>query len=263
MVDVLHYAEKVFNNRPADVSLVNSRDPLMVGEEKDLIGFRFFDVVQNFRGQEEITNYSGMYYFGSRISYKDLVLEQDDFIKRMQLDYLSRLGIEEAIFCEKAGKVISTISVSDKTIEEVRLERINEQVRNIDVNQKEFLNTLITTLEEHGNDVDIITSEVLEFLCDLEIDPEIDAIEAIIRTYDLYVNGYKAASTSAVVGDLKIGSYERETYFKLSDSVDMVSPLYQEYPYLEKMMDKVKLAISDEDSLAESVQAKTKSKRNK
>ena len=45
MVDVLHYAEKVFNNRPADVSLVNSRDPLMVGAEKDLIGFRFFDLV--------------------------------------------------------------------------------------------------------------------------------------------------------------------------------------------------------------------------
>ena len=62
---------------------------------------------------------------------------------------------------------------------------------------------------------------------------------------------------------MKIGSYERETYFKLSDAVDMVSPLYQEYPYLKKMMDKVKLAISDEDSLAESVQAKTKSKRNK
>ena len=233
-----YYVEKYYNSAVSQeldsnikIESVSDCNPLSVDEEKGLVGFRFFEACLNGGDVIPFKNYSGMYYFGSRISYKDLVLEQDDFIKRMQLDYLSRLGIEEAIFCEKAGKVISTISVSDKTIEEVRLERINEQVRNIDVNQKEFLNTLITTLEEHGNDVDIITSEVLEFLCDLEIDPEIDAIEAIIRTYDLYVNGYKAASTSAVVGDLKIGSYERETYFKLSDAVDMVSPLYQEYPY--------------------------------
>ena len=29
----------------------------------------------------------------------------NDFIKKLQLDYLNRFGIEEAIFCENAGKV--------------------------------------------------------------------------------------------------------------------------------------------------------------
>lgn len=69
-----------------------------------------------------------MYYFGERVTYKDLTLiHKDNFIKRMQRDYLSRLGIDEAIFCENANRIIYNINPKDKTIDGLKLERLNEK----------------------------------------------------------------------------------------------------------------------------------------
>ena len=75
--EITYYVEKVYN-RDANSNnkeqykfyKVNTKNPLMIEEEKDLIGFRFYDVDE--KGNK--TNYSGMYYFGERITIKELIL---------------------------------------------------------------------------------------------------------------------------------------------------------------------------------------------
>lgn len=255
---VTHYVEKIYNRSQIDanggreVCRVESRDPLMIDEEKDLIGFRFFDVKKTKHDDNHkddfgpLTNYSGMFYFGERVAYRDLIFAADgDFIKKLQLDYMNRFELSEAIFCEKSGRVISCINEDDKTIEEVKIERVNEQANAIFISQKDFLSGIGCVLEANGNYIDAITSDVVCPISDTITGDSVDSMISIVRTYDLYVNGYKTISSSGIINDDRLGLISRDTYFRLSDAETLVSPLYQEFPYLEGTMYKLKLALAN------------------
>lgn len=245
---ITYYVEKVYNistnngsKEKYEIQKVDTKNPLMIEEEKDLIGFRFYDVDE--KGNK--TDYSGMYYFGERITIKELILIDNDFIKQMQRDYLVRRGIEEAIFCENANRIICCIDSNDRTIDEVKLERIKEQARAIFINQREFLNRIIDLLEKYGNDVDIVMLERYYPIADVITEDDVDDVSSIIRTYDLYVNEYKVLSSSAIVNKNNMGLDNINTYIRLSDALETFESLYQEYPYLEVVINNFMLELSN------------------
>lgn len=248
------YIEKYYKGKFAEVSKTDSKDPLMIEEEEDLVRFRFYDIEEVFINGKKISNvefqkkYSGMYYFGERISSNDLFLtSSDDVIKKMQLDYLNRLGIDEAIFCEKSGEIIPVRNSNDRTIDEVRVEEITKNASVIFVNQKDFLNKITEVLQSHSNDVDVVVSESFYPIANVITGDEVDDEKVIIRTYDLYVNEYKVLSSSAIVSGNKMELENKDTYIRLSDAMDSVISLYQEFPYLEKMMYNFKLGLWKEN----------------
>jgi len=256
---VRHYIEKFFNRNSTGLnrfevkaSVIDSRNPLMIEEEKSLIGFRFFDVEEVIYDRNALNhmetekNYSGMYYFGERITCNDLVLASDgDIIKRMQFDYLNRLGIGEAIFCEKTGEIIYPIIFEDRTIDEVKMDEIMRNARIIFVNQREFINRIVELLEVHNNIVSVIVSEIYYPIADVLTFDEVDDVCAIIRTYDLYVDEYKVLSSSAIVNDDRMELENKDTYIRLSDALDTVGLLYQEFPYLRCAMNKFMVELWD------------------
>lgn len=274
-----HYIEKIYNhsqdsiNGGVEICRVKSRDPLAVEEEKDLVGFRFFDAGEGvYKNGHRVSlfsprNYSGMYYFGKRLTYKDLFFQADkDPIKKLQLDYLNRYGIDEAIFCERAGKTISCINENDKTVDEVKLAMVDEKASSIFISHRQFFDNVICCIEEHewkenGEHLtDVIISESVCPLCDMDV-PNTGSISAIIRTYDLYVRGNKEISFSTIMKGGRMGCLGEDTYFSLRDALNAVKPLYQDYPYLEEAMYNMKLAFADErDNASEVSTGKVKSK---
>ncbi len=259
-----HYVEKFYNsnwndvNSGVQIAMVESRDPLLVIEEKDLVGFRFFDVgemvsksgrVRNFI---PANNYSGMYYFGKRLSYQNLFLDaKTDPIKKLQLDYLNKYGIEEAIFCENAGKIVSCIHAGDKTIDEAKLERVDEQADTIFISQSKFFEGLAGCIEEHegktddpDREINVIVSEVVCPLCDVGV-PGMESDTAIVRTYDLYIGKHKKMSSSSVVKGDNVGCLGCDSHISLKDACCLVRPMYQNYPYLKDAIDDMKMAYAN------------------
>lgn len=265
----VHYIEKIYNRREDDINdgieicRVNSRDPLAVEEEKGLVGFRFFDVdVDRYQNWDVVNfgyakNYSGMYYFGKRLTYRELFSQAlKDPIKSLQLDYLNRCGVEEAIFCEASGKIISHINEDDRTIDEVKVALVEEQASSIFITHQQFFNTIASSIEEHERKnesfVDVIVSGSVCPLCEMEI-PDVDSMSAIIRTYDFYVGENKEFSSSTIIPGDKIGNLGQETYFSLREALDIINPLYQDYPYLEEAIYDFKLSFADEKTGPNSV----------
>ena len=83
---------------------------------------------------------------------------------------------------------------------------------------------------------------------------------SIIRTYDLYVNKYKVLSSSAVINRNSMGLENIDTYIRLSDALELVMPLYQEYPYLEGIINSFILEFSNKgESLINSIKCREKS----
>lgn len=268
------YVEKLFNRNEFDlnggleVHRVDECDPLLISEEKDLVGFRFLEVDEVIIGDQRVSlgipkQISGMYYFGDRITYKDLVDAGDDFFKKLQLDYLNRFGVEEAIFCEKAGRVISCIDRIDKTMDEVRIERINEAANRMFINQKDFLEGIAEVLEKRHNTVDIIMWDELIPIADCITGEEVDNMESVVRNYDVYINGYRTFSSMGIIGDDRLGLYDKDTYFRLSEASELASSLYQEFPYLEGAMYNLKLSLAKDvaTDIKEALTGQGKNKR--
>lgn len=258
-----HCIEK-FYNKSGDsikVSDIESRDPLMIKEEEGLFGFRFFDVLDDENGL--ITNYSGMYYFGQRISYKELTLETDlDFIAQLQLEYLNKFGLDEAIFCENTAKIITIIKDLDVTIDEVKVEELLKKASTIFISQQQFMSGLAKLLATYGNDVSVITSEEMIEICDRDYFLDDDS-DVIVRTYDLYVDEYKNISVTGIVAGNKMGVVGQDTYFRLSDAIGVVRPLFQEYPFLEKAVQSLELSlINGSDNIEEPLVSKTMVKKS-
>ena len=245
----LHFNPKEFSlNGGISVREVDCCDPLLIEEQKDLVGFCFFDVDVWFSGNAMLStmgSHSGMYYFGDRVTYESLVVgAEKDFLKKLQLDYLNRFGVEEAIFCENAGKVITSVNKEDRTIDEVRIERLTREANTIFINQKDFVEGIAMVLEEKHNHVDIVVSDELMPISDVLTGEEVDNETDIVRTYDVYVDEYKLFSTMGIVHDDRLGLYDRDTYIRLSDAEELASSLYQEFPYLEGAMNNLKLSLA-------------------
>ena len=240
-----HCIEKFYNKSGNSIKIgeIESRDPLVVEEEDGLFGFRFFDIEEDEKGS--ITNYSGMYYFGQRISYKELTLDTDlDFIAQLQLEYLNKLGLDEAIFCKNTAKIITSIRDLDRTIDEVKVDELLKSASTIFISQQQFMSGLEELLVTYGNDVSVITSEEMVEICDRDYFLDDDS-DVIVRTYDLYVDEYKTISVRGIVAGNKMGVVGQDTYFRLSDAIGVISPLFQEYPYLEKAMQSLELSLAN------------------
>lgn len=247
----LNFIPKEYSlNGGISIKEVECCDPLLIEEQKDLIGFCFFEVDQWFSDDKSASfsvmgERTGMYYFGERVTLEALLKDADnDFIKKLQLDYLNRFGVEEAIFCEKAGKVITSVKDADKTIDEVRIERLNAEANTIFINQKDFVEGIAMVLEEKHNHVDIVVSDELVPISDVLTGEEVDNETDIVRTYDVYVDEYKLFSTMGIVHDDRLGLYDRDTYFRLSTALELASSLYQEFPFLEGAMQKLKFVLA-------------------
>lgn len=230
------------------IEKVLERDPLEVLYETNLVGFRFFDVLQTMVGCKVVSsdspiNYSPMYYFGDRLSYQDLLmLGDDDFIRNLQLQYLDRKELEEAIFC-KCGVIIDSCCSEDMTIDEAKLSELEKRKRQIMINQSEFFNGLGELLDSNTrSDVTLTVSEVME---PVVLDEELCDEEAIVREYSLYADKYLLTSSLGIVQAKRLGNMSQDTYFSLENAAKAIEPLYQEYPYLRKIMKDYKLAISN------------------
>ena len=268
----LNFIPKEYSlNGGISIKEVECCDPLLIEEQKDLIGFCFFEVDQWFSDDKSASfsvmgERTGMYYFGERVTLEALLKDADnDFIKKLQLDYLNRFGVEEAIFCENAGKVITSVNKNDRTIDEVRIERLNEEVNKVFINQKDFIEGLAMILEERKNHVDIVVSDEKIPICDCLTGEEVDNETDIVRKYDVYVSEYKLFSTMGIIHDDRLGLYDRDTYFRLSDAEKLASSLYQEFPYLEGAMNRLKLALARdrEVDVIESITGKKQDEKKK
>ena len=252
----LHFVPNEYSlNDGISVEAVECCDPLLIEEKNDLLGFCFFEVDQcfsddNMMSFSVIGERSGMYYFGERVTLNGLLKDvENDFIKKLQLDYLNRFGIEEAIFCENAGKVITLLNKNDKTMNEVRVERLNSEANTVFINQKDFIEGIAIVLEENHNHIDIVVSDEEVFISDVLTGEDVDNETDIVRIYDVYADGYKLFSTMGIVHDDRLGLYDRDTYFRLSDAEVLVSSLYQEFPYLEMAMNKLKLGLAKDKKI--------------
>lgn len=230
------------------IEKVLERDPLAVSYEDNLVGFRFFDVLQTMVGGRVVSsdspiNYSPKYYFGDRLSYRELLmLGDDDFIRNLQLQYLDRKELEEAIFC-KCGVIIDFCDSEDMTIDEAKLSELEKRKRQIMINQSEFFNGLGELLDSNTrSDVTLTVSEVME---PVVLDEELCDDEAIVREYLLYVDKYLLTSSFGIVQAKRLGNMSQDTYFSLENADKAIKPLYEEYPYLRKIMNDYKLTISN------------------
>lgn len=247
------YLEKIYcpvniSDDVVKIEKVSERDPLAVDYETNLVGFRFFDVLQTMVGCRVVSsdspiNYSPRYYFGDRLSYQDLLLlGEDDFIRNLQLQYLDRKELEEAIFC-KCGVIIDSCDGEDMTIDEAKLKELEKRKRQVAINQSAFFNGLGELLERNSRrDVTLTISEVIE---PVVLDEKLCDDESIIREYSLYVDNYLLTSSLGIVQAKRLGNRGCDTYFSLEDADRVIEPLYQEYPYLRKTMNDYKLAISN------------------
>lgn len=235
------YVEKYYNSTVSQeldsnikIESVNDCNPLSIDEEKGLIGFRFFEASLN--GEEVIPfkNYSGMFYFGKRVSLRDLGSRGSlDVLEKIQFDYLNRLGLDEAIFCENAGKIIKSIDSSALTIDEVKRNIALANSQAIFVNQRQFAHTIEKILYERGNDVFTVFSDSIDYLSDSK-----DSDYGVIRTCDLYCDKIKLFSVSGIVSNGQVGS-GNDTFIRMSQVVEAVTPLYSEFPYLKGAVDKL------------------------
>lgn len=235
-----YYNSTVFQGLDSNIKIesVNDCNPLSIDEEKALIGFRFFEVCLNGVSALPFKNYSGMYYFGKRVSLKGLGPRGSlDVLGKIQFDYLSRLGLDEAIFCENAGRVIKCADSSDLTIDEVKRNIALANSRTIFINQRQFAHTVEEVLHERGNDVFTVFSDSIDYLSDSK-DISKDSDCGVIRTCDLYCDKIKLFSVSGIVSNGQVGS-GNDTFIRMSQVVEAVAPLYSEFPYLKGAMDKL------------------------
>lgn len=255
-----YYIEKFYNDGSIVETTNNYNKPLLIQEEDKLIGFRFFKVKS-----DGSINYTGMYYFGKRITYNELVMTvEDDVIKKMQLECLERRGVKETIFCDKTYKIIYDINEDDKTIEEVKLDKLKEKARMIFIDQLEFLNIIKNALEEHNNKIKLVMEDSFSKLVDLKDIGYIDDIDVVIREYSLYVDEYLLLKSSSIVKGRKLGIKNKDTYIRLSDALDLVKSLYQEYPYLEFVINNYLLELlNNNKDILEENKITTKKKRRK
>lgn len=264
----LNFIPKEYSlNGGISIKEVECCDPLLIEEQKDLIGFCFFEVDQLFSDDKSASfsvmgERTGMYYFGERVTLEALLKDADnDFIKKLQLDYLNRFGVEEAIFCENAGKVITSINEADRTVDEVRLEKLNEEANKMFINQKDFIEGIAMVLEDKNNHVDIVISDEEVPICDFLTGEDVDNETDIVRTYDVYCDEYKLFSSMGIIHDDRLGLYDRDTYFRLSDAEVLAKSLYQEFPYLEGAMQKLKFILA-KDKDADIIEGLTGKKLN-
>ena len=249
-----HYIEKYYSigkrNEFNIVTIkIDSVDPTMVIEEKDLVGFRFYDK----EGLIE-TNYSSMYYFGEHLSITDLLLTgKDDFIRGLQLNYLNRLGIEEAIFCEKSGEIIYPVNKNNKTLDEIKIEEVTKNANAIFISQKDFIDRIVSFLEKYNNKVSMEVTDIPTPILDIITgDDDVDNTKVNIRTYDLYIDGYKTYSLPAI----KVEEYE--PCIKLGDAINSISTLYREFPYLKYMINNLLLELWNSKQITLDIPNKTK-----
>lgn len=258
-VNVVHYVEKFYNAHSSNVNynykicMVDSRDPLNIEEEKDLVGFRFFDVFNDCASanlEELFVNYSGMYYFGERVTYKKIrCCFDDDFVRSLQFDYLYSHDLEEAIFCDKSGKIISDIGSDDITIEEEKARRCEECSDNIFINQNQFLSGICNVIEEKGNYAFVVASESMFPISDVITGTEVDNLKGVIRNYDLYVNNYFIGRTFGIINSKHLGAIEKDSYVRLSDALSFVRTLYGEFPYLEVKVESLMSILWDNQNV--------------
>lgn len=230
---------------------VSDRDPLGIPVEKNLTYFRFFDAVPlgDNCSLETASDYSCRYFLGKRLGYIDL--NPEDFFDGMHIQYLDTKGVDKAIFCD-SGMRFSNVEPSDKTIEEVIIERVENNF-GVLLNSNHFLNGISDILKEHGQEVSVETGESEILLPSVEqykktvtkerkeSFPLIDYTSSdsqLIRTSELIINGNVGMSLEAIAQPGK-----DETYFRLPNVEDGVRSLYQEFPYLEPAIKRLKLAI--------------------
>ena len=251
MSDV-YYIEKFYSDGSSAIEKCDIYNkPLLVHEEDKMYGFRFRAVASGLK------YYSGIYYFGRRFTYNQLAIDsKNDFIKRMLFNNLERKGLKEVIVCDRTYKNIYDINEEDRTIEEIVIDYLVKNSRSIFINQFEFLTMIKESLEAHNNKVSMVMDDSFSKLVPNTSDYYVDDVNVNIREYSLFVDGYLLLKSFSIIKG-------KNTYIRLSDILDLLKPLYQEYPYLEYVLNSYMLDYfnNNKSTLIESKKKKEKQRR--
>ena len=247
-----YYIEKFYSDGSSNIEKCDIYNkPLLVHEEDKMYGFRFIEVASN------LEYYGGIYYFGSRFTYNQLAIDsKNDSIKRMLFNNLERKGLKEVIVCDRSYKNIYVINEEDRTIEEVIIDYLVKNSRSIFINQFEFLTMIKESLEAHNNKVSMVMQDSVSKLVPNTSDYYVDDVNVNIREYTLFVDGYLLLKSFSIIKG-------KNTYIRLSDILDLLKPLYQEYPYLEYVLNSYMLDYfnNNKSTLIESKKKKEKRRR--
>lgn len=244
-----HYIEKIYpvkNSKTNEqVSMVEETlctEPLMVDVDKTLTGFRLFDVVASKKGNvtvDDAIKCSPMYYQGQRITADDEegVYGSVDLMK----NYLKTYGLDSAIFC-KNGSIIKDIPDGAMTVSEANAEAIKRIGEKYIFEEDAFFKGLACCLSYSGSDVTLTMHDAYWPLTD-DIDLGDDEEAVVVRTYSIYEGEYELVSKSAILPTDKLGVSSVKTYLNLNQVMTMVEPLYQEHPFLNKVMQAVRVEV--------------------
>ena len=247
-----YYIEKFYSDGSSNIEKSDIYNkPLLVNEEDKMYGFRFIAVAGG------LNYYSGIYYFGRRFTYDQLVIDsKNDSIKGMLLNNLERKGLKEVIVCDRSYKNIYVINEEDRAIEESVIDYLAKNSRCIFINPFEFLTMIKKSLEEHNNKVSMVIEDSVSKLVPNTSDYYVDNVNVNIREYFLFVDGYLLLKSFSIIKG-------KNACIRLSDILDLLKPLYQEYPYLEYVLNSYMLDYfnNNKSTLIESKKKKEKRRR--
>ena len=247
-----YYIEKFYSDGSSVIEKCDIYNkPLLVLEEDKMYGFRFIAVAS------DLEYYSGIYYFGRRFTYNQLAIDsKKDSIKEMLFNNLERKGLKEVIVCDRVYKTFYDINTGDKTIEEEQVDYLVKSSRSVFINLFEFLTMIKESLEAHNNKVSIVIEDCVSKLVPNTSDYYVDDVNVNIREYFLFVDGYLLLKSFSIIKG-------KNTYIRLSDVLDLLKPLYQEYPYLECVLNNYMLDYfnNNKSTLIEGKKKKEKRRR--
>ena len=220
---------------------VSSVEPLLVNFSDKITCFRYFEAkpckTDDGVDLKDRSNYSKMYYFGNRVSADD---EMGIYVSRdIMINYLKSNGYDNAIFCRN-GKIVFNVSDDMLTMDEAKeIER--RRIADAYVfNEEDFFTGLAMCLGYVGRDVSLMIHDSYWYLSD-EIDLGEEEEMVPVRTYQIFEQTYPLVSKSSIIPGDTIGDTRIGTSINLNQIMDVVEPLYLEHPFLNGIMNKVKL----------------------
>lgn len=222
---------------------VSSVEPLLVNFSDKITCFRYFEAkpckTDDGVVLKDRSNYSKMYYFGNRVSTDD---EMGIYVSRdIMINYLKSNGYDNAIFCRN-GKIVCNVSDDTLTMDEAKEIERRRIADTYVFNEEDFFTGLAMCLGYVGRDVSLMIHDSYWYLSD-EIDLGEEEEMVPVRTYQVFEQTYPLVSKSSIIPGDTIGDTRIGTSINLNQIMDVVEPLYLEHPYLNGIMNKVKLDV--------------------
>lgn len=234
-VKTIQYIEFIYEGT-SRLERVESRDPLLVDNFDNKVGFRYFDTYEVDLDDETLSgalrrNASGMYYFGTRRKNAD--------------------G-KEIIACD-CGVEIDQIGKNDVTIEELLKMQRKEKDSQIHIDRKSFFKGVAKVLS---------IFERQEYKFESHISAKATALNYSHSFTGNSENHYSITlNGTPIIMDSRVGKLMDDKGVIDCSDIDMTidfatvtglaEPLYEDYPYLRDLIDKMRIEVLLNGSLNE------------